>query len=221
MSPPKKRAVIFDFDGVVADSWKLHESCWQKVLKDHGAKLDADTLEKALGWTSQETAKVIVKELDLKVSADVIAHEKSTLMLKRSKTDMPKMPGIDAAIKRLRPEFSLAVVSGRKKILVGPALARYGLSTSFDLVVTSDDREEGDELNDLLAKVSERLEIKPDRCAMVDDSRNGLLAAERAGLRTIAFDSNPKHDGDFSMADAVIKSLSELVPELVQSVTAN
>lgn len=221
MPPSTKRAVIFDFDGVVADSWKLHESSWQKILKDHGAELDSDTLEKALGWTSPETAKVLIKELDLNVSAEQIAHEKSALMLERSKTDMPKMPGIDAAIKRLKPEFALAVVSGRKKILVGPALARYGLSTAFDLVITSEDRKDDDELSDLLATVSERLEIKPDQTAMVDDSRNGLLAAERAGLRTIAFDANSKHDVDYSMSDAVIKSLNELVPELVQSVTAN
>jgi beta-phosphoglucomutase-like phosphatase (HAD superfamily) len=55
---------------------------------------------------------------------------------------------------------------------------------------------------------------------MVDDSRNGLLAAERAGMKSVAFDSHAEHDVDYSMADAVITSLDELVPELVNSVLA-
>lgn len=220
MPPTKKRAVVFDFDGVVADSWKLHVSSWQKALKKHGAKLDQEALEKALGWTSPETAEVLVKELDLKVSADEIAHEKSTIMLEDSKQKMPKMPGIDAAIKRLRPDYALAVVSGRKQILVGPALKRYGLGGAFDLVVTSEDREPDAGLSDLLASVPKRLDVRKDQAVLVDDSRNGLLAAERAGLGTIAFDANTDHDVDYSMADAVIKTLDELVPELVQSVTA-
>lgn len=224
MPPPtKKRAVVFDFDGVVADSWKLHESSWRKVLKDHGAELNSEVLEKALGWTSAETARILVKELDLDVSAETLGEEKSALMLKRATNpkSLPKMPGIDAATARLKPEFSLALVAGRRRSLVKPALKRYGLATTFDLVVTSEDRQEGDELDDLLATVPDQLDLRIDRCTLVDDSRNGLLAAERAGMRTIALDANSTHDVDYSIADAVIKSLDELVPELVKSVTAN
>lgn len=221
MPPTKKRAVVFDFDGVVADSWKLHESSWRTVLKNHGARLDEDTLEKALGWTSPETAEVIVKELGLDVPAKQLAHEKSSLMLERSEQGMPKMPGIDAALKRLTPAYLLAVVSGRKKILVEPALKRYGLANAFDLVVTSEDRADGEELSDQLASVPTRLDVKADQTVLVDDSRNGLLAAERAGLRTIAFDANASHGVDYSMADSVVSSLDELVPELIQTVIAN
>jgi beta-phosphoglucomutase-like phosphatase (HAD superfamily) len=104
--------------------------------------------------------------------------------------------------------------------LVHSALQQYGLGDAFGLVLTRDDRRSGEELDDLLTKMSKHFKIKPDQCAVVDDSRNGLLAAERAGMKSIAFDSHPKYDVDYSMADAVINSLDELVPELVNSVLA-
>lgn len=220
MAAAKKRAVVFDFDGVVADSWKLHESAWQQVLKRHGATLDPDAIEKAVGWTSRETAQVLAKDLDLPVSAKELGNEKSALMMQRFTKEMPVMPGIVPAIKRLSADFILAVTAGRTERLVQPALEQYGLGNAFELVLTRDDRKEGEELDDLLAKVPKHCKIKPDQCAVIDDSRNGLLAAERAGMKSIAFDSHPKYKVDYSMADAVITSLDELVPELVNSVLA-
>jgi HAD superfamily hydrolase (TIGR01509 family) len=221
MATAKKRALVFDFDGVVADSWKLHEACWREVLKRHGAALDDDALEKAIGWTSQETAEVLVRELDLKVDATELGDEKSALMMERFDDQMPVMPGIVAATERLKDDFRLAVTAGRTVRLVQPALERYGLGDTFELVLTRDDRKPDEELDDLLVRVPAEFKIKPDQCAMVDDSRNGLLAAERAGMKSIAFDSNPKHEHDYSMADAVVNSLDELVPELMNAVLAN
>lgn len=216
----KKRAVVFDFDGVVADSWKLHESAWRQVLKRHGAALDPDAIEKAVGWTSRETAQILVKDLGLSVSAEELGNEKSAVMMERFAAEMPVMPGIVPAIKRLSTDFTLAVTAGRTVRLVQPALKQYGLGKAFAVVLTRDDRQPGEELDDLLIKVPKRFKIKPDQCAVIDDSRNGLLAAERAGMKSIAFDSHPKYDVDYSMADAVITSLDELVPELVNSVLA-
>lgn len=216
----KKRAVVFDFDGVVADSWKLHESCWRDALKRHGAKLDHDAIKKSIGWTSLETAHVLVKEIDLDISAETLAQEKSAMMMKRFEKEMPIMSGIAPAIMRLSESFLLAVTAGRRRSLVETALKEYGLADTFALVLTRDDRRDGEELDDLLAKVPAHFKVKVDQCAVVDDSRNGLLAAERAGMKSVAFDSNPKHDVDYSMADAVVNSPDELVPELINSVLA-
>lgn len=221
MAATKKRALVFDFDGVIADSWELHESSWQEVLKRHGATLDPTAIHKAIGWTSRETARILVKEHNLKVDADQLADEKSELTRERFEQQMPVMPGAVAAINRLVEDFRLALTAGRRNWMVEPALKNYGLAGKFDVVLTSDDRAEGEELDDLLAKVPEQLKIKPEQCAMIDDSRNGLLAAERAGMKSIAFDSHPQFEHDYSMADAVIGSLDELVPELVNSVLAS
>ena len=175
-----------------------------------------------MGWNSLETAKLLVSEGKLDADPEKLAEEKSALMTAQAEAKMPIMAGAAAAVDRLGEEipFHLAVAAGRKRKLVDPALEPYKLGGKFDLVVTSDDRKPDDELDDLLASVAERLEVKQSQCAMVDDSRNGLLAAERAGMKTIAFDSHPKWKFDYAMADSAIKSLDELVPELINAVIA-
>lgn len=218
MSTPAKRAVIFDFDGVIADSWKLHESCWREVLKRHDATLDDDAIVKAVGWNSLETARELIKEADIKAQAEELADEKVALFLERAAKELPVMPGAVDALNRLKPEFQVAVTAGRAKKLVAKALEQFGLGDVPDLVLTSDDMKAEDELDDLLGLAAERLGLKPGHCVLVDDSRNGILAAKRVGMETIAFDSNPKHEIDYSMADAQIGSLDELQPELVNQV---
>ncbi|HEY8108571.1 MAG TPA: HAD-IA family hydrolase [Patescibacteria group bacterium] len=216
--PAKKHVVVFDFDGVVADSFGLHIDCWKQALKGEGTTLSDEAVLKALGWSSLETAQVLVKEAGLKTFPEEIAKRKTGLFTERSRKELNIMPGADAAVARLAGEFHVALTSGRTSAIVGPALERFGLKDTFDLVITGDDMQPQDELDDLLAQVFERLKLKKGDGVMVDDSRNGLLAAERAGMKSVAFDSNPKLKVDYSMADAVIGSLDELQPELLHSV---
>jgi HAD superfamily hydrolase (TIGR01509 family) len=220
MAGAKQRAVIFDFDGVIADSWKLHESAWRKVLKDHKAKLDDDAFRKALGWNTLETAKTIAAEAGLSVKPEDLADEKKALFLQRMAKELPVMPGAENALKRLKGEFLIAITAGRAREVVTAALRQFGLDRIPDVVLTSNDLKPTDELDDLIGLAAERLGLKPEQCAMIDDSRNGLLAAKRVGMKTIAFDSNPEFEMDSSMADAQVGSLEEVVPELVTSVIA-
>lgn len=214
---PKKHVVVFDFDGVIADSFGLHIDCWKKVLKDYGASLSDDALLKALGWSSLETARVLAQEAGLKAEPARVAEEKMTMFKKRAERELEPMSGAADAVTRLGGEFYVAVTSGRSQGTVEGALKRFRVRSRLDAVLTSDDLQPKDELDDLLTLVFERLKLKQGAGVMVDDSRNGLLAAERAGMKSVAFDSNPKYQVDHSMADAVISSLDELQPQLLHS----
>lgn len=212
----KKHVVVFDFDGVIADSFGLHTDCWKMVLKDYGASLPDDAVLKALGWSSLETAQVLVKEAGLKAKPEQVAEEKMALFKERAERELEPMSGAADAVARLGGGFYVAVTSGRSKGTVEGALKRFGIR-GLDAVLTSDDQKPQDELDDLLTLVFGRLKLKRGAGVMVDDSRNGLLAAERAGMKSVAFDSNPRLKVDYSMADAVINSLDELQPQLLHS----
>lgn len=214
----KKRVVVFDFDGVIADSFDLHLSCWKKVLADYGASLPDAAILKGLGWRSTEAARLLVKETGIQADPADVADKKMELFRERAADELKPMSGASEAVKRLSDEFYVAITSSRRQDTVESALVRFGLKDRFDLMLTTDDLGPQDELDDLLKLVFERLKVKPADGVMVDDSRNGLLAAERAGMKSVAFDSNPKFKVDHSMADAVINSLDELQPELLHSV---
>lgn len=214
-----KRAVIFDFDGVVADSWALHERAWAEVLKPYGAKVPEGAMERSIGLSSVRTAELIIEQCELDVSALELGTAKSEQFAERA-TKVAPMAGAVEAIKRLSPDFPVAVTAARRRSGVEAFLRKFELEPQLAAIVTRDDLSADATLEDVLRDAVTQLEVPPARCVLVEDSRNGLLAAERVGLRSIAFDSNPKHEMDFSMADSTIRSLDELVPQLIDTVTA-
>lgn len=214
-----KRAVVFDFDGVVADSWTLHERAWAEVLKPYDATVPEGALERSIGLSSVRTAELIIEQCGLDVSALELGTAKSERFADRAAQVAP-MDGVMEAIKRLSPDFPLAVTAARRRVGVERFLEKFELTPQLAAVVTRDDISDDATIEDVLRAAVAQLEVPPARCVLVEDSRNGLLAAERVGLRSIAFDSNPKHVMDFSMADSTIRSLDELVPQLIDTVTA-
>lgn len=214
----KKRVVVFDFDGVIADSFGLHLACWQEVLGGLGASVSDEALRKALGWSSLDTARLLLKETGAAAKPAEVAERKKALFRKRAKRELEPMPGAADAVTRLGEGFFVAVTSWRSRETVESALERFGINDRLDAVLTSDDLQPKDEFDDLLSAAVDRVGLKRGSGVMVDDSRNGLLAAERAGMKSVAFDSNPKFKVDYSMADAVIGSLDELQPELLHAV---
>ncbi|MEX2209584.1 MAG: HAD hydrolase-like protein [Patescibacteria group bacterium] len=214
----KKRVVVFDFDGVIADSFDLHLACWQEVLGGLGASVSDEALMKTMGWSSPDTARSLLKSASVQAKPDEVAERKKALFRKRAAKELEPMSGSVDAVERLSEGFHVAVTSGRSRKTTETALDRFGIRAQFDAVLTSDDLGPRDELDDLLSMVVDRVGLKRGSGVMVDDSRNGLLAAERAGMKSVAFDSNPKFQVDYSMADAVIGSLDELQPELLHAV---
>lgn len=214
-----KRAVVFDFDGVVADSWALHERAWASVLQPLGGAVPEEALKRSLGLSSVETAKVVIEACDLDADPLELGQAKSRYFAQHA-DEVEPMTGAPEAIKRLGERFPVAVTAIRMREGVERFLRKFELEDQLTAVVCRDDLDQDATLEQVLTATAKALELAPAKCVMIEDTRNGLLAAERVGFKSIAFNSNPKHDLDFSMADSVVSALDELVPELVTTVTA-
>lgn len=214
-----KRAVVFDFDGVVADSWALHERAWAAVLKPLGTMVPEGALERALGLSSVKTAELVIEACGLDADPLELGQAKSRYFATHADEVAP-MAGAPAAITRLAEQFPVAITAIRMREGVERFVRKFQLQETLAAVVCRDDVDQDATLEQVLTACATQLELPPERCVIIEDARNGLLAAERVGYKSIAFNSNPKHDIDFSMADSVIGALDELVPELVTTVTA-
>lgn len=216
-----KRAVFFDFDGVLADSWGMHERAWQTVLAAYDTKLPEGVLVTSAGWASRDTAETIVTATGIDVEPKELALTKDEVFSKQAWTELRPMAGALDALKRLDSEYYIAVTAPRRKAAVADILQRYTMDSYVDVVVGVDDLDPKDELDMLFTLASKKLKVPLEKSVLVDDARNGILAAKRVGVKVVAFASNPNHTEDHSMADAQISSLDELVPELVSQVLAS
>lgn len=213
-----KRGIVFDFDGVIVDSWELHQQAWDAVLRSYGHRFTEDADRKTLGMSVSQTAEVLTRDLGLKVLPDELAKLKYQKFAEGAGR-LKLMVGAQDALKRMCEAYPVGIVSLHQGKVVTDLLDRFNLSNQATVILTGDDTKE-DGLEELLRTVAGELGTDLDQMVMIDDSRHGILAAKRIAMKAIAFDSHPKHEIDYTMADAQIRSLDELMPELVSQVLA-
>ena len=125
---------------------------------------------------------------------------------------LPLMPGAVEAVRRLAADWPLGLASSSPPSLIGTVLDAASLHVCFAAVMSTEQVARGKPAPDIYRAVTGRLGRRPQRCAAVEDSSNGLRSAAAAGLRVIAI-PHPRYPPDpdaLGQAAAVLPGLAEL-----------
>jgi HAD superfamily hydrolase (TIGR01509 family) len=168
--------------------------------------------------SSPEWSAYMHDEIGLSESPEEINAEVVQRMLDRYREQLPLIDGAVEAVRRLSPEFRLGVASSSNRPLIEAVLERAGIAELFEAVVSSEEVARGKPAPDVYVEAMRRLGTEPGAAAAIEDSSNGIRAAQAAGMRVIALPNAhyPPADDALALADAVVGSPSELTPELVR-----
>jgi len=229
--PPKPRrrrssvlisAVIFDFDGVLADTERLHLLAYQTVFAELGRTLDAaDYYARYMGFgTDREAVERFVDEQGLTMTpAEVMglaARKVAAYRVLFSRGDA-LFPWSRGCVERLQPHFPLAIASGSLHGEVESIIRAGGLIESFRAIVGADDVPRAKPAPDLYLEAARRLGVDPAQAVAIEDSLWGLEAARTAGLRTIAVTTSLSAEALRPHAELVIASLDEVTLDWLES----
>lgn len=206
-----KKAVIFDMDGVISDTQTGHSQVWSEALALYGIKISPEEITlRYAGAKSREIFTGILKEYGLEKFVDEALREKDRLhVLRAGKTILP-IKGVRVLIKKLaRDGRDLAVASGGGRENVEWVLGQLKLQNFFPVVVTADDVPKGKPSPDLFLLAAKLMKRDPIDSVVIEDSRNGMLAAHLAGMKCIGLVSN-REDHITYPADVLVESLTEL-----------
>ena len=213
------RAIVFDFDGVIADSEPLHYRSFRDVLAPLGVALtEADYYARYLGF-----ADVGVFE---RVSADAghawttervqaLVEEKARLMEALERDVSVLFPGAANAVRRAAAAVPLAIASGAIRREIERVLHREQLAQFFPVIVAAEDTPQSKPAPDPYIRAVERLSsaigqaVDPRECVAIEDSLWGLQSARAAGLRTVAVAHTYEASG-LNVADLTIRSINDL-----------
>ena len=212
-------AVVFDMDGVLVDSEPVWEEVRRAVVAEHGGRWAPDAQQRLMGMNTAEWARYLSDELRVGLRPDAVADLVVRRMGERYAADLPMLPGAVDAVRRAADRWPLGLASSSPRVLIDAVLAAAGIADLFAATVSSDEVERGKPAPDVYLTAAARLDVAPHRCAAVEDSSNGLRAAAAAGLRVIAVprpDHPPEPDA-LAGAAVVVRSLTELTPELLES----
>ena len=214
------RAVVFDFDGVLANTEDLHLAAFQDVFRTRGWSLAREEyFANYLGFDDRGLIRGFGTDNGLLLSeADVetILSTKSRRYEDRIARGQVLFPTAQPAVARLAARFKLAIASGSLRGEILSILRLNRLMEAFPVVVGADDVARSKPAPDPYVAAVERLGVEAPAAVAIEDAPLGLLAARTAGLRTIGITTSyPRHALD--AADLVIDSLDEVTVELIEA----
>ncbi len=200
------QALIFDMDGLLTDTEPLHMQAYVEVVNRHGLPLTEAAY--AAHWIVDGLGIAeYLEKLGSTLDPAVLRAEKAVIYDALAAEQLRPMPGAVELVQRFHGRLPLAVGSAnwRKNVLV--ALKGTGLLTAMDAVIAKDDVARGKPAPDIFLAAAAALGIPPANCLVLEDAAKGVLAAERAGMSSLAIPTAWTKDNDFSAAAAVLDSL--------------
>jgi beta-phosphoglucomutase len=220
------RAVVFDFDGVSANSEPFHFRAYRDVLAEDGVTLtEPEYYARYLGYDDAGAFNALAADRGWRWDERRVAElvrRKAARMEDLERGESVLFPGADAAIRRLAAAWPLAIASGALRAEIVGVLERENLTRFFPVLVAAEDARAGKPAPDPYVRAVELLSkaastpLVPADCVAVEDSHWGLESARAAGLRTVAVTHTYPAEA-LTGAEAVIPHLDRLTVEFLRS----
>jgi len=222
------KAIVFDFDGVLANSEPLHFRAFRDVLAASGVALsEADYYGRYLGFDDVGSFAAIAQDRGLAWDAAFIAEltrRKAVVMEALVRDVSVLFPGAAALVRDAAAAFPIAIASGALGHEIRRVLDRERLTSCFTAIVSAEDTPSSKPAPDpytravVLLNTSAAAPIGPHECVAVEDSGPGLESARGAGLHTVAVaHTYPAAALD---ADLVVDSIDRLTIDALVRIAA-
>jgi HAD superfamily hydrolase (TIGR01509 family) len=209
------RAVLFDLDGTLADTERLHWQAYGQILREHGVEVGLD--EYRIHWIAADGGpEYACRTYGLPMTPDELRRRKAERYHRLLTGPIAPCRGAGDALVRLGPTHRLAIATNsvrREFELIARQLEFLAL---LDEAVTREDYARSKPAPDAYLAAARRFGLAPDECVVVEDTPRGLHAGLAAGMRVIAVPSDLTADRDFTGAAARLESLDELDAALLE-----
>ena len=223
------RGIIFDFDGVLANSEPLHFRAFKAVLEEEGFSLsEPDYYNKYLGYDDVGAFTAIAADSGRPLASEqveplVVRKAERLEALERDGSVL--FPGARDAIVRMAVFGPIAIASGALRVEIERVLAREGLTEFFPVIVSAEDtpasKPDPAPYRTAVGRLAAAsgVALAPGECVAIEDSKWGLQSARAAGLRTIGITHSYSAEA-LEGAELVIDHLDRLTADLFTQLDA-
>jgi HAD superfamily hydrolase (TIGR01509 family) len=202
--------IIFDLDGLLADTEKLHMKSYRKVLADLKYNLTAEVYEDH--WIRRGKGIVeFLSENNLKHDIALIRKFKATEYEKLVKAEAKPMPGAEELLRNLHSrKFKTALATASFYQSAVTVLDTLKIRNYFQFIASKENIKRNKPFPDIFLYAAAHFNIDPKNCIVLEDAEKGILAAYSAGMKCIAVPNLHTKDNDFSKATYIAESLNEV-----------
>ena len=198
-------------DGVLVDSEPLGFLAMRRVMARHGAPYTEADNDEFLGRTTLEECVILAERHRLPADPRALTQEYVDLLVELIRDKPRPMPGVPGVLDQLGAAgYRMALASSADPAVIAENVRALGLARLFEAVVSGTEVARGKPAPDVFLETAARLRLPAARCLVVEDSRNGLLAAKAAGMACAAIPCASTRHQDFREADYRLAALPDL-----------
>jgi HAD superfamily hydrolase (TIGR01509 family) len=213
-------AVIFDLDGVLANSEPWWNEIDAKLLSEHGVNYRGEYHRNVLGVSYRLAVEFYKKAFGLSVPTVEMMRRRGEIATDFFANRIDVFPSTKPVLQELRQmNLHLAVATSSVSASARPFLARHELTAFFEVIITGEEVEHGKPHPEIYLRAVEKLGIAADACLVIEDALSGIAAAKGAKMRVAAIPDTrfvDPHEYE-KEADYLLTSLSE-IPALIRTV---
>ena len=208
--PDKNKAVIWDMDGVIADTASYHFEAWQGIFQRRGVDFTEDDFRRNFGQRNDAIIRNNLGEDLSQGEINIIAAEKEEDFRQGIKNNAKPLPGAIKLLNSLKEYgFSLALASSGTIENIQLITRELGIENLFHAIVSGREVKEGKPSPQGFLLAARRLGVEPQNCIVIEDAIAGVAAAKRGGMHCLAVTSSHPRTS-LTEADLIIDSLEEV-----------
>ena len=180
-------AYIFDHDGTLSLSMHVHFDGWIESFRKNGGNFEftREIAQSYAGVGMHDTVNILNDRFGCEMDPEQVVLDQENYFFNNIERVKPYDPVVNFAKNCKAEGKPIAVASGGVKETVVMTMNQIGITDLFDVIVTQDDVKNSKPAPDLFLLAAERMNIKPNKCLVFEDSQLGIEAANKAGMKSV------------------------------------
>ena len=204
-------ALIFDWDGTLADTREVIVISFQKVLSEIDCQVSNEYIERRIGIGAAETFREILRSTNAHIDENLIMR----LVERKSQHEIELtwkvklFEGAKELLEALHSRMKIGLASMNNRSVIVPMLKANDLEKYFQVVLTAEAIFQSKPDPEIFLKTASKLETNPQKCVVVEDSIFGVKAAKSANMSCIAITTGiySKQELESEKPDLIVKTL--------------
>ncbi len=207
------KAVLFDMDGVIVDSEPLHRKAYFRMFDEVGIGVSESMYNSFTGQATLPICRVLCEEFHLGRPAEELVEIKRRHFkdIFQNDMDFELIDGVLALIQDYhRNGLTLVLASSASMENINRIFDRFDLNQYFVAKISGADLKASKPHPEIFIKAAELAGEKPEHCMVIEDSTNGIRAANAADIYCVGYKSANSRNQDYSRANKVISDFQEI-----------
>ena len=212
--PKKLQCVIFDMDGVIIDSEEIHKKAYYETFKSLGVDVSEELYKTMTGSSTINAFQKLVNHFNLDDIPEELVLQKRKCYVNYFENDptLSLVNGVKELIQFLyKQNLTLVLASSSAMVNINRVFSRFDLNEYFTAKISGADLTASKPHPEIFEKAAILGGVSKEQCIVIEDSDNGIEAANKAGIYAIGYRNLLITDQTLNKADLIINDFKELI----------